>query len=96
MKVLDSYLTDVFTVCRYYRSLEAPEQCRSTILIDTLKCIGIGGCFGLVLKFGVGKSHYTKMMRWMLYGGIFGFSYSFYFTNQKVETFLVRRKLGLN
>ena len=96
MKIVDSYLADVFSVWKYYKSSEAPSECRKTILTDSLKCIVIGACFGMVLKFSAGKSHYTRMMKWAFYGGGFGLGYSFYFTNQKVETYLVRRKLGLN
>ena len=96
MKIVDSYFADAFSVIKYYRSLEGPEQCRKTIKTDTLKCMAIGGCFGGLLKFSAGRSHYTKMIRWVLYGTMFGLVYSFYFTNQKVEAYLVRRKLDLN
>ncbi len=58
--------------------------------------MSIGGCFNMVCLFGLGQAHYLKYLKWMGFGCIFGFGYSFYFTSQKVDTYIVRKNMGLN
>ena len=50
---------------------------------------------GWALRFVRGKCHYMGYVKSVALGGVFGVSYSFYFTNQKVETYMVRQQLGI-
>ena len=66
------------------------------IIKDTLKCMTIGACLNMIFLFGLGKAHHLKYLKWMSFGAVFGVGYSFYFTSQKVDTYIVRKNLGLN
>lgn len=96
MAFIDSYLANVYWVCKYYKSDEAPSKCKQVIRTDILKCMMIGSCCNSLLLFTKGRTHYLKYLRWICYGSIFGLGYSFYFTSQKVDSFLIRREMGLD
>ena len=63
------------------------------ILKDTVKCLMISAAFAMVLRFSLGRVHYTKYISWGFKGVLFGAFYSSYFTIQKVDTFLIEKKI---
>ena len=80
---------------KYYFNSDNPPAARQELKSDTRKCMIIGSTLAVVLRFCRGKCHYMKYWKNLGLGLLFGFGYSFYFTNQKVETFVVRSQLGL-
>jgi hypothetical protein len=53
----------------------------------------ISAVFAMVLRFSLGRVHYTKYINWGLRGVLFGAFYSSHFTIQKVDTFLIEKEL---
>ncbi len=47
--------------------------------------MGIMGFYSLMLRFALGRVHYTKYINWGFKGLFLGFTYSFYFTSQKID-----------
>lgn len=92
--IINQYLAKVYTVTSYLLNQEKSEVNRKTILIDTLKCIFIGGAFSTIFRFCRGSCHYLKYFKWIFWGSAFGLAYSFYFTNQKIETFEAKNQLS--
>ena len=94
--MIKSYLSNVHWVANYYFSPGSSSSCKKTIRNDTFKCMGIGGALNWLIRFGLGQVHYLRVIKWILFGMGCGFGYSFYFTAQKVDSFMVRKRLGLN
>ena len=95
MNWLNEYCCWVYTVISYYQNLDNSPETRQVLMTDTCKCLVIGASLGLAIRYSLGKCHYLRYVRNMGLGGMFGLSYSFYFTNQKVEAFQARKELGL-
>jgi hypothetical protein len=51
--------------------------------------MAISAVFAMILRFSLGRVHYSKYINWGLKGALFGAFYSSYFTVQKVDTFLI-------
>ena len=92
---IDTYFCNIYSVYKYISEDKNPKQCRKTIINDTLKCMSIGTIFNMIFLYGLGQAHYLKYFKWMTLGCIFGVGYSFHFTSQKVDTFIIRKKMGL-
>ena len=93
---LDEYLSSIHTVVNFVSNSSQPTNARSMLLKDTFKCILIGSMLSWAVRFTRGKCHYIKHVKSIGFGGVFGLGYSFYFTNQKVETWMAREELGLS
>jgi hypothetical protein len=95
MSILNEYLSQIYNVVSYTTNPHNPLTCRKTILVDTMKCTLIGTVLAMMIRYSIGECYYLKYGRIIIRGALFGLCYSFYFTNQKVETFEARKKLGL-
>lgn len=49
--------------------------------------MSIGTVYSLIMRFAIGRVHYTRYVKWGLYGALAGYAYSFYFTSQKALVF---------
>ena len=94
--MIKSYLANVHWVGRYYFASDSPSKCKKTIRNDILKCMGVGGVLAFLTRFGLGQVHYLRIIKWICGGMGCGFLYSFYFTAQKVDVYMVRKRLGLS
>ena len=92
---LDEYLSSVHTVTNFIRKQSIPTDAKTILIKDTIKCILIGSMLSWAIRFTRGKCHYMKHVKSIGFGGVLGLGYSFYFTNQKVETWMAREELGL-
>lgn len=93
--ITQEYGSNVYLIYRYLRSEESPHLCKHTLKVDAAKCMCVGGVLALLTRFGLGKVHYSKTIKWAFLGGGWGLLYSVYFLGEKVEGYLVRRQLGL-
>jgi hypothetical protein len=96
MSIINEYFSQIYNVVSYTTNNQNPLVCRKTIIIDTMKCIGIGTVLAMLIRYSIGECYYLKYGRIMKRGAIFGLCYSFYFTNQKIEAYIARKKLGLS
>jgi hypothetical protein len=95
MSIINEYLNQIYNVVSYTANPHNSLTCRKKILTDTMKCTLIGTVLAILIRYSIGECYYLKYGRIMMRGAIFGLCYSFYFTNQKVEAFQARKKLGL-
>lgn len=95
MNILNSYFSRVFTVSSYCLDHDSPAQGKQIVAWDTFKCVLIGAGLFSAIRFTRGKCHYMQYVKAIGRGSVFGLAYSFYFTNEKIEAFMVRSELGL-
>jgi len=94
MSAVNQYGAQIYNVCNYLANEDKKIGEKRIIVIDTIKCLGIGASFAGVLRYCKGPCHYLKYLKWMVWGSTMGLCYSFYFTNQKVETFWAKSSLN--
>lgn len=84
MQIINEYFTNVYSTGNYLKKAENSRDIKIIIIFDILKCIAIGSTLAAVLRYARGSCHYTKFAKSIAFGALFGFSYSFYFTNEKL------------
>ena len=88
---IDSHLSNIYSVVRFLKSKDSSQTCKSAITHDTLKCVCVSAIYSMIMRWALGRVHYTKYLKWGSMGAIGGLAYSFYFTAQKANVLEIRK-----
>jgi hypothetical protein len=87
MEYIDSYLREVFHICKAYNDPAISQTLKQSIKTDPIKAMFIGSILAISFRFCMYKRFYLlkDYVRSVMYGSLFGLSYSPYFLGKKVD-----------